>query len=318
MQTVEDHAFMMDTFVTIHIPTRNKSQAAAAMKETFHAMQTLSTQLDRYETSSVSLVSQINQSSGEESVSLPETVINIFHTAQMISEASDGAFDLSIGVVVDLWRKSELTGILPSSSAMSSALSLVDYKKIYMQDNQVFLEDKNMSLDLGAIAKGAIADLAKETLQSQGIERAILDAGGNIVAIGSKTDQEPWSIGIANPNQPTEIMGYVEVTDLSVVTAGIYQRAYEINGERYHHILSTENGYPTSSLKSVTILHPSSLMADALSTAVMVLGPDNGLSLIESYPGTEAIIISADDALILSKGAEAYFTLLQKDLFHEQ
>lgn len=314
---VSADSFLMDTLVSIKVISSDEPEAKEAIDAALDAMQQLDNQLDRYENSPNNIIYQINQASGKEYISLPDNVLSLIQTALGVSEASQGAFDISVGVLVDLWKKSESEGALPSQSELAQTLSLVDYHAILLGDGNLMLERPGMSLDLGALAKGASADLARDTLLTHGITRGIIDAGGNIVVIGAKDDNTPWKIGIANPNLPGETMGFVEVADTAVVTAGTYQRFYSIQEEQYHHILSPFSGYPAEGLKSVTVLAESSTLADAISTAALVLGPEQGLNLIESYPGAEAILITDQDQVLFSSGAKQYFTLLQEESFYE-
>jgi thiamine biosynthesis lipoprotein len=314
---VSADSFLMDTLVSIKVISSDEASANAAITAALDSMQKLDNQLDRYEESSNNIIVQINQASGKEYISLPDNVLSLIQTALDVSKASQGAFDISVGVLVDLWKESESKGTLPPQSELAHTLALVDYHSILLNGHNLMLEHPGMSLDLGALAKGASADLARDTLLAHGITRGIIDAGGNIVVIGSKDDGIPWKIGITNPNLPGETIGFVEVADTAVVTAGTYQRFYSIQDEQYHHILSPFTGYPAEGLKSVTVLAESSTLADAISTATLVLGPIEGLKLIESYPEAEAILITDQDQLLFSSGAQQYFTLLQEESFHE-
>ncbi|QRN86339.1 FAD:protein FMN transferase [Clostridia bacterium] len=310
-------SFLMDTLVSIKVMSTDEEAAEEAINDALSAMQQLDNQVDRYEDNPDNVIFKINQASGKEYISLPDDVLSLIQTAQSLSEASGGAFDISIGVLVDLWKKSESEGLLAPQEEFASALSLVDYSAILIEDNMVKLAKSGMSLDLGALAKGASADLARDILIEHGISQGIIDAGGNIVVIGSKDDETPWKIGITDPNQPGDTMGYVEVRDTAIVTAGIYQRFYTINDQQYHHILSPFTGYPAEGLKSVTVLCDSSTLADAISTTIVVLGPEKGLAFIESFPEAEAILITDNDQLLFSSGARSYFTLLKEDSFYE-
>lgn len=310
-------SFLMDTLVSIKVMSTDETRAEEAINDALSAMQQLDNQVDRYEDNPNNEIFKVNQASGKEYISLPDDVLSLIQTAQSVSEASDGAFDISIGVLVDLWKKSESEGILATQGELDLALSLVDYNSILINGNQVKLAKSGMSLDLGALAKGASADLARDVLLEHGISQGIIDAGGNILVIGSKDDTTPWKIGITDPNQPGDTMGFVEVSNTAVVTAGVYQRFYTIQDQQYHHILSPFTGYPAEGLRSVTILCDSSTLADALSTTTLVLGPEKGLAFIESYPEAEAILITDNNQLLFSSGAKSYFTLLKEDSFYE-
>lgn len=170
----------------------------------------------------------------------------------------------------------------------------MDYTKLKLEGDVVTMP-AGMAIDLGAVAKGYIADKAAEYLKKQGVTRAILNLGGNVVALGSKPDGREWSIGIQDPEKENGKSGYsVMVADKSVVTSGIYQRGFDKDGVRYHHILDRATGWPVQNgLASVTIIADSSAMADAMSTACFVLGRDMGMSFAEEM-GVQAVFIGTD------------------------
>lgn len=209
---------------------------------------------------------------------------------------SNGAFDITIGPVSSLWDFQSEEKKVPSKNAIEEVLPLVDYRNVSLngQDFQ-FLED-GMSLDLGAIAKGYIADKIKEYLVSQGIQSAIIDLGGNILCIGSRPDGTPFEAGIQKPfAQRNETILTIPVKDQSIVTSGVYERYFEQNGKLYHHLLNPDTGYPyENGLLSVTILSDKSVDGDGLSTACFALGLEKGLALINALPDTEAVFITDD------------------------
>lgn len=211
-----------------------------------------------------------------------------------ICEKSGGALDITIAPASDLWDFKADEPEIPDSGELSSAAELVDYTKLKLEGDMVTLP-AGMAIDLGAVAKGYIADKAAEYLKEQGVTRAILNLGGNVVALGSKPDGREWSIGIQDPEKENGKSGYsVMVADKSVVTSGIYQRGFDKDGVRYHHILDRATGWPVQNgLASVTIITGSSALADAMSTACFVLGRDMGMSFAEEM-GVQAVFIDTD------------------------
>lgn len=218
------------------------------------------------------------------------------------SELSDGAFDITIGTVTDLWDFKSEDPQVPDASTLTEAVTHVDYHNIYINGNQVRLTDPESKVDLGAIAKGFIADKIKEYLKGEGIEHALIDLGGNVLAVGDKPDGSSFLIGIQKPfDDRGEPIASIELNDQSAVTSGTYQRCFEKNGKFYHHILQPSDGMPCNNgLNSVTILTDSSLTADALSTTTFLLGPEKGMELINSLDGVEAVFIDTDNNLIYS------------------
>lgn len=220
------------------------------------------------------------------------------------SELSGGAFDITIEPLSSLWNFTSDSPRVPASEDIEAAREKVDYRAVSISGNSVSFSNDDARLDLGAIAKGYIADKVKELLVSRGVTRAIVNLGGNVLCIGGKTDTEGFSIGIQYPFQSGSIAS-VTVSDLSVVTSGTYERCFKENGVLYHHILDPETGYPyDNGLLSVTIAGKSSTTCDALSTVCFSLGLDEGMKLIDNTDGYYAIFITDDYALHFTEGAE--------------
>ncbi len=231
-------------------------------------------------------------------------------TAELISEGlyysklSDGAFDITIAPLSSLWNFTSDSPAVPSAKDIESARKKIDYTAVTVSGNTVTFSNNYTAIDLGAIAKGYIADKVEALLVSSGVERAIINLGGNVMCIGGKTATEGFKIGIQYPFKEGSIAS-VSVSGLSVVTSGIYERYFEQDGTLYHHILNPKTGYPYySGLLSVTIIGENSGICDALSTACFALGKDAGTALIESMDGLYAIFITDDYKLWYTSGAE--------------
>lgn len=211
-----------------------------------------------------------------------------------VCEKSGGALDITIAPASDLWDFKSERPEIPDRDKLKSAAELVDYTRLKLQGDMVTLP-AGMAIDLGAVAKGYIADKAAGYLKEQGVASAILNFGGNVIALGGKPDGSKWSIGIQDPEEETGRAGYsVMVADKSVVTSGIYQRGFDRDGVRYHHILDSATGWPVQNgLASVTIIADSSAMADAMSTACFVLGREKGMSFARKM-GVQAVFIDTD------------------------
>ena len=251
---------------------------------------------------------RINHSNGAPVTVNPETLLLIKESIRF-SELTDGAIDITIAPVRDLWdftdndmaSSASDSFTLPDDAALSDALSHVDYHCIQYDEatNTVTLTDPQAQIDLGFIAKGYIADKIKEYLLSQGISSAIINLGGNVLTIGSKPDQTPFKIGIEEPFDTTTSLDVLSVNDRSVVTSGIYQRYATYNDEIYHHILNPETGYPVSGdLLSVTILSDSSMIGDALSTSCLLLGVEESKQLLANFDNVEAVFVTSDYEII--------------------
>ena len=246
---------------------------------------------------------RINQSAGTP-VEVQSETIALLETALSYCELSDGAFDITLAPVSDLWDFQNNPGTLTDQAQLDAVLSSVGYEAIQITGNSVQITNPDTQIDLGAIAKGYVADQLRLYLIENGIEHALIDLGGNILSIGGKPDGNKFNIAIQKPfdAQGTPITT-IKTMDESIVTSGIYQRYVEINGKIYHHILNPKTGYPyDNGLYSVTILSDSSTSADALSTTCFAMGLENGLKLINRLSNTEAIFITENYELIYSDG----------------
>ena len=247
-------------------------------------------------------ISRIN-SAGGNPVEVSKETIKLIKKGIYYSEMSDGVFDITIAPVSNLWDFKAETPLVPSPEAIAEAVSHVNYKNIIIRDNTVKLTDPHAGIDLGAIAKGYIADRIKDYLEEEGVRHAMINLGGNVLAMGSKLDGSDYNIGIQKPFDETgEPITSVKISDKSVVTSGIYQRYFKADGKIYHHILDPNTGYPCeNNLYSVTILTDSSLTADALSTTCFLLGYDRGMKLINQLDNVDAVFITNDNQIHYSK-----------------
>ncbi|MDA3811701.1 MAG: FAD:protein FMN transferase [Spirochaetaceae bacterium] len=264
----------------------------------------------------ISELSKVNASSGIQAVSVSEDTYQVVQASKYYANLTMGAFDPTIAPLVELWGiGSDHEGQVPHKEEIEKMKSLIDYRKLEISDDKrIFLKDKGMKIDLGGIAKGYIADVVKEYLISQGVKRGIINLGGNIIVIGSKPEGHPWKIGIQDPFESRgTYIGIAEVIDKTIVTSGIYERFFYVDGKRYHHILDPETGYPVENdLASITIISEKSIDADALSTSLFVLGVEKGMDLIESIDNAEAVFVTKGRDVLYSSGANELFTLLDE------
>ncbi len=250
-------------------------------------------------TISTSDISRINAAAGS-SVEVSDTAIELLKKGIEFGELTDGAFDITIAPLVELWDIKNNPGNVPSEADITDALSHVNYKNIVIDGNTVKLTDHKSAIDLGGIAKGYMADQLKDYLLREGVTSAIINLGGNVLTIGKKLDEKNFNIGIQKPfDEQNATITSVSVKDSSVVTSGSYERYFEVDDTIYHHILNTETGYPCDNgLLSVTILSKKSIDGDALSTACFALGLEEGQKLIESLEDIDAIFVTQDYEII--------------------
>lgn len=216
-----------------------------------------------------------------------------------------GALDISIAPISALWDFVSGTNHVPSEEAISALLPLVDYEKVSVEGNDIVLMP-GMQLELGAVAKGFIADRVKEFLEEQGVSSAVIDLGGNVLLLGEKPDGSAFRVGIQKPfeDRNSVVVAISELRDVSMVSSGIYERYFTgEDGTFYHHILNPQTGYPCrNDLLQVTIVSPDSVTGDALSTSCFALGLDEGLALINSIENVYAVFLTADGTLVFSDG----------------
>jgi len=256
-------------------------------------------------------VSRINAAAGTEPVQVHDDVFKVIECAVYYAQLSGGAFDPSIGPLVSLWGIGSNNARVPSRAEIDNVLPLINWRDIELDHNKksVFLKNKGMALDLGAIAKGYAADEAAAIIKKANIERAIIDLGGNILICGEKKDKSLWKVGVQDPvGDRGSYIGILQITEKTVVTSGVYERFFEEGGTRYHHIFSPSVGFPVNNgLLSVTIVAHNSMNADALSTSVFVLGYEKGRELVEAIPEAEAVFIFEDRSVRKTTGLN--FTL---------
>ena len=254
---------------------------------------------------------RINHAEGQAVTVDPETVF-LIATALDFCRDTEGAVDITVAPVLDLWdfTSGDENVTPPSDEDIKEALKHVNYKNVRYDYNtsQVKLTDPEAAIDLGFIAKGYIADWIKEKLIEAGVENAIINLGGNIVVIGTKPDGSNYNIGIKKPfTETNEIITSAYVKDTSVVTSGVYERCFTYDGKLYHHILDPKTGYPVeNNLYQVTVVSTFSIYADALSTSLLLLGTEKGMSLLalyqEAMPDTHAMFIDNQYKLFCSEG----------------
>ena len=242
-------------------------------------------------------VSLVNRASGEYPVKVSEEAGSLLERAIEWSERTGGAFDPTVGKIVKLWGIGTESAAVPDPEQLKEAVDMTDFRKVSVlhQGNGTFVQTaKGQRIDLGGIAKGYITEKVKALLINEGVSSALIDLGGNIAVFGSSPKPGKWKLGLQHPFMPRgEYFGIAEVSDVSVVTSGAYERYFESGGIRYHHIFDTATGYPAlSDLASVTIISEDSTDADALSTALFVMGFERGISLLRELKNVEAVLVA--------------------------
>lgn len=262
-------------------------------------------------------ISQINKNAGLSEVIVSDETFFVIDRGEYYSKLSGGHFDISIGPLVRLWGIGTDSARVPSPNEIIEAKKRVGYKKVILdkEKKSVKLEEKDMMLDLGGIAKGYAADAIAEYFYSKNIKSAIINLGGNVYALGSNVTGKPWRIGIQNPfDARGKSIGLVHVKDKTVVTSGIYERYFEYQGKHYHHILNPFKGYPVeNNLASITIITDKSIDADGLSTTVFALGIEKGKELVETLKGVDVIFVTKDKKVYKTSGLKKSFEMTNSE-----
>ncbi|WP_347460529.1 FAD:protein FMN transferase [Clostridium sp. DMHC 10] len=231
---------------------------------------------------------------------------------------SQGAFDISLAPVIELWGVFTKHERVPLEKEIKEKISLVSYNNLILNEgeNTVKFSKENMKIDLGGIAKGYAADRATQIYKQNNVNAAFINLGGNVMVFGEKPDNSDWSVGVQEPFKSRgEIIGVVNITNESVVTSGNYVRYFEDKGVKYHHIIDPRTGYPVdSNLMSVTVISQNSMEGDALSTAAFVLGDKEGMQLIKNY-GVKAIFITKDKKVKITSNMRQDFYLIEDNGF---
>ncbi|MEX1378358.1 MAG: FAD:protein FMN transferase [Eubacteriales bacterium] len=300
---VSDNTFALDTIIQIKLYYKNeKSADESLISDAFSLIHDLEDTLSVHIEGSE--LYNIKENAGKEPSSVSDITYSVIEESIKFSELTNGLFDVTAGPLIDLWAIDPPYGHVPTDEELDAALSLINYKKIILSDNNdVFLKDSGMIINLGAIAKGTIADEVKSFLMENGVKSAFINLGGNVLLIGNKPDGSDFSIGIQNPfDDRGEYLIALSADDVAIVSSGDYERFFEYEGVIYHHILNTKTGYPAqTNIKQVSIIAPNSQMADALSTSVLLLGIKDGLELINSFDDVGAIFITKDQKIYITE-----------------
>jgi thiamine biosynthesis lipoprotein len=212
---------------------------------------------------------------------------------------------------VDLWQNAKNKSEIPDSHEIETVLRLVNYQDIELNgsDQTVFLPVVGMRLDLGGIAKGYAVESAVSILKGAGIVSGLVSAGGNIYALGYKPDGSAWRVGIRDPLDIDGVVGYIEIHDQAVDTAGDYVQYYIVNDIKYGHILDPFSGFPPQGETSCSVVTDNPAMADALATGIFAMGLDKGLKMLAMIPGVDGLIIDSGGGMHSFRGFEKMFTL---------
>ena len=297
---------LMHTFV--EVKAYGDNQTATTITETFSEMERVNNLLNNY--SPASDISAINAGAGKAAVPISPETYSALSDAKTYAQLSNGTFDFTVGPLIALWGFNRdnpgLSGPDPDTAMIKHVCGLVDYHALQLHRKPTGataqLKNIGMRIDSGAFAKGFAADCALTYLSKKGIKNALVAAGGTIRAIGLKPNGQPWQIGIRHPRNNSNFLTIIPLHDESVSTSGDYEKFYYTSGKRRSHIIDPRTGNPVSAMQSVTVIAPNGMASDTFSTALFVLGPIDGLALVEQLPGFEALIVTASGEVLFSSG----------------
>lgn len=298
--------FLLNTFVTITLyDEKEEALLEEAIKLCRDNEQKLSKTIEGSEIYALN-----HREAGVREMEVSASTAELIREGLAFSDSSAGAFDITVEPLSSLWNFTGDEKKVPEEEAIQEAARRVDYRKVSVEGNTVYFADDDTTIELGAIAKGYIADQVKHYLQSQGVESGLIDLGGNILCIGSRPDGTPFKIGLQKPYYDRkETIAVLNITDQSVVTSGVYERCFEQDGVNYHHLLDPKTGYPyDNGLLSVTIVSERSVDGDGLSTTCFSLGLEKGMELVDSLENVYGYFITEDYEVHYSQGAEKWLS----------
>lgn len=290
VDTRERAAFKMGTFIRIKLSGFKWQDFNSAFSRAFSAIDDVSGMADMYDEKS--LISRLNREAFKKPVAVNDELFFLIRDSKVISEQSNGAFDITVAPLVELWRPFKNRDSIPDKESIKSALALVGSEKIVLNERNktVFFKKKNMKIDLSAIAKGYAVDKAIEAVRDSGFKSGIINAGGDLFCLGKKDFLFFWRVGIQDPDEKEDIVDILRISDKAVATSGGYEQYFAYKGTDYTHLIHPNTGYPVESIHtSVTVTADRCFLADAIATAVSVGGEDAKESLESSYPDIDII-----------------------------
>jgi len=298
LHRVSETRTRMGTVVTLTVVHPDAGAAREMVDGAFRAMTRIEGVLSRHRADTA--VGRLNAEG--RLADAPRELVDVLGHAEQISRASDGAFDVTVAPLLSLFERAfERGGSPPSDGDVQAALALVDYRGVRLVNGGVAFDDRRMSLTLDGIAKGYIVDRTIDVLTNAGAERVLVNAGGDMSTAGPGSRDEPWTIGLQDPHSERDVVGFVRLGGECIATSGDYMRSFT-EDRAFHHIVDPRTGRSPEETSSVTVVAGSAMNADALSTTVLVLGPKDGLAMLEGLADTEGLIVTKSGGRLLSSG----------------
>lgn len=296
---------LMGTRFELTATAVNKATAKKAVTDGINEIKRIEALISSWQSSSQT--SEINRNAGIKPVVVDRELYELIARSLKVSELTQGAFDISFASMARLYKFDKEEHEVPSESDRMKAIELIDYKSIVLDPNNksVYLSKVGMKIGFGGIGKGYAANKAKTLMQSiQGVSGGVVNAAGDLVVWGENGKDEGWTVQISDPKDINKSLGWLTIKNASVVTSGDYEKYFTHQGTRYAHIINPQTGLPTTGIKSATIVSPDGEVGDALATAVFVLGPSQGIELVNKLKNIEALIITDNDEILTSSNLE--------------
>ncbi len=288
---VRETRMAMGTYVTMTVYAPSEEAGKEAIATAFGRVERLEATVSTWRRESDG--SRLNREAGGEAVAVDARLVALLGRAVSLSRETGGAFDITVGPLVRLYKRCYRRRRLPTDEERAAAMALVGYQAIEVDAKRgtARLARERMRVDFGAVGKGYIVDAAVAALRATGIEAALVDAGGDLYALGAPPEREGWLIGVRDPARPDAIRDErLQVRDVAVATSGDYEQFIVLDGRRYSHILDPRSGRPVEHVSSVTIVAPDATRADAYATACSVLGPERAAAFVADRPGVELLL----------------------------
>jgi len=298
IKEVKRTQILLGTVVEIRVRDADEKKADDAITKVFAEIKRIDDLFTTYNEDSP--VWQFNHSN-DSIIAVDEEIYRVMILCDSVWKMSDGCFDVALEPLIQSWGFDSKSPRVPNEFEIKSALLASNWLKIKLINDVNVFRSAKTGLNFGAIAKGYAVDKAVDVLKNSGTQSALVNAGGEIKAIGND-----WVIGVQHPREVNEIIRRIKLNGMSVATSGDYENYFEKDGVRYHHILDPKTGYPLRGLQSVTVIHKDNVFADGLATAVFVMGKEKGMELIESLNETEAMIINDEGKIYYSSGFEKF------------
>lgn len=305
VKTMQKTESIMGTEVTITVVAKSEAESSAAIDAGMAEIRRFDGMMSLYRDDSE--ITKVNLAAGKRPVRVSPEMIEVVEAANRVSELTNGAFDVTIGPLVVLWQMRLKEGRVPTDNEIENIRQRVNYKEIVInkKESTIFLKKPNMIMDFGGVAKGYAADKVAELLRKRGIDDAIVALAGDIRLIGKRPDGSPWRVGVQHPREKDKALTVLDLSDKYISTSGDYERYKVVQKKRYHHIIDPRTGKPSEGMQSVTLVSERGAIGDPLSTALFILGTEQGMKTVKSL-GYEAIFDDSRGVVAITNGIRAF------------